>query len=88
VAEPTSGAVWLSPGTTDCWHSGHEPGDVCKPTCYSAVGPLYKTDDLIWCARCDREESVGAVTHDDGPYTTDNSRMVRPVAACGGEGRG
>jgi hypothetical protein len=37
---------------------------------------VYRQDDLVWCARCQRQESVGAVAH-DGPYTTGNSHLIQ-----------
>lgn len=49
-----------------------------EPECpykWLRVVSVYKTDDLVWCYRCKRMESVGAVFH-DGPYTTENSRLV------------
>jgi hypothetical protein len=40
----------------------------------------YDTDDPVWCARCKRPESVGAVLH-DGPYTLANSRSLVAAGA-------
>jgi hypothetical protein len=41
--------------------------------------PLYDVDDLLWCARCQRPESAGAVLH-EGPYTAKNSHLLTPAA--------
>ena len=45
----------------------------------ASVAPVWKVDDLVWCYRCKRIESVGAVLH-DGPYTLENSRLVTLAA--------
>lgn len=54
------------------------------------MSALYRLGDLVWCIRCERAESAGAVLH-DGPYTSENSRPLPsrdPDAAAKQNGAG